>query len=98
VYGHTDANNFTKQSVLEKLMAEESFTGEAFVMFGDGAAEIEAARNLGGLAVAVCSDENENGSGRIDENKRAVLLEVGANAVIADYREPESLLKIILGE
>jgi phosphoglycolate phosphatase-like HAD superfamily hydrolase len=98
VYGHTDANNFTKQSVLEKLMAEESFTGEAFVMFGDGAAEIEAARNLGGLAVAVCSDENENGSGRIDENKRAVLLEVGANAVIADYREPESLLKILLGE
>ena len=98
VYGHTDANNFTKHSVLEKLMAEDSFTGEAFVMFGDGAAEIEAARNLGGLAVAVCSDENENGSGRIDENKRAVLLEVGANAVIADYREPESLLKILLGE
>jgi phosphoglycolate phosphatase len=98
VYGHTDANNFTKQAVLEKLIAEESFTGEEFVMFGDGAAEIEAARNLGGLAIAVCSDENENGSGRVDENKRSVLLETGANVVIADYREPEALLQMLLGE
>ncbi len=98
VYGHTDANNFSKQSVLEKLMAEESFTGETFIMFGDGAAEIEAARNLGGLAIAVCSDEHENGSGRIDENKRAVLLETGADAVIADYREPKALLQTLFGE
>ncbi len=98
VYGHTDANNFTKQIVLEKLMKEESFTGENLVMFGDGAAEIEAARNLGGLAIAVCSDEIENGSSRVDEHKRAVLIEVGADAVIADYREPETLLKTILGE
>ena len=85
-------------AVLEKLMAEESFTGGEFIMFGDGAAEIEAARNLGGLAIAVCSDENESGSGRIDENKRAVLLEVGANAVIADYREPNTLLNLIIGK
>jgi beta-phosphoglucomutase-like phosphatase (HAD superfamily) len=98
VYGHTDADNFTKQSVLEKLMVEESFTGENFVMFGDGAAEIEATRNLGGLAIAVCSDENENGSGRVDEHKRAVLIESGADAIIADYRNPETLLQTIFGE
>ncbi|MDC0144536.1 HAD family hydrolase [Verrucomicrobia bacterium] len=98
VYGHTDANNFTKQAVIEKLMAEESFTGEEFIMFGDGAAEIEAARNLGGLAIAVCSDENKNGSGRVDENKRAVLLETGANAVIADYRDSNTLLNLVIGK
>ena len=98
VYGHTDANNFTKQAVLEKLMAEESFTGEEFIMFGDGAAEIEATCNLGGLPIAVCSDEHQNGSGRIDENKRAVLLEAGANVVIADYREPNTLLNLIIGK
>ena len=98
VYGHTDANNFTKQAGLEKLMAEESFTGEEFIMFGDGAAEIEAARNLGGLAIAVCSDENKNGSGRVDENKRAVLLETGANAVIADYRDSNTLLNLVIGK
>ena len=98
VYGHIDANSFTKQAVLEKLMAEESFTGEEFIMFGDGAAEIEATRNLGGLPIAVCSDEHQNGSGRIDENKRAVLLEAGANVVIADYREPNTLLNLIIGK
>ncbi|MBC8324507.1 MAG: haloacid dehalogenase-like hydrolase [Verrucomicrobia subdivision 3 bacterium] len=98
VYGHTDADHFTKQKVLEKLMAEESFTGDNFVMFGDGAAEIEATRNLGGLAIAVCSDEHENGSGRVDEHKRTVLIESGADAIIADYRNPGTLLQTILGE
>ena len=61
-------------------------------------AEIEAARNLSGLAIAVCSDEIENGSGRVDENKRAVLLETGANAVIADYRDSNTLLNLVIGK
>ena len=98
VYGHTDANNFNKQAVLEKLMVEESFSSDEFLMFGDGAAEIEATCNLGGLPIAVCSDEHQNGSGRIDENKRAVLLEAGANVVIADYREPNTLLDLLTGK
>jgi phosphoglycolate phosphatase-like HAD superfamily hydrolase len=98
VYGDTKAADFNKQSVLERLMADESFTGENFVMFGDGAAEIEATRNLSGLAIAVCSDENENGSGRVDEHKRTVLIESGADAIIADYRNPETLLQTIFGE
>ena len=46
----------------------------------------------------VCSDENENGSGCVDPHKRAVLIEAGANAVIADYREPKALLQTIFGE
>jgi len=98
VYGHTDANDFSKQAVLEKLMLEESFSSDEFLMFGDGAAEIEATCNLGGLPIAVCSDEHQNGSGRIDENKRAVLLEAGANVVIADYREPNTLLDLLTGK
>jgi phosphoglycolate phosphatase-like HAD superfamily hydrolase len=98
IYGHLDSNNFSKQSVMEKLMAEENFTGENLIAIGDGAAEIKAAKVLGGLAVAICSDEAENGSGKIDAHKRTTLLEAGADAVIADYREPEALLKILLGE
>lgn len=98
IYGHVDPNNFAKQTVMEKLMAEENFTGENLIAIGDGAAEIKAAKNLGGLAVAICSDEAENGSGKIDDHKRTTLLEAGADAVIADYREPKALLKILLGE
>lgn len=98
IYGHVDPNNFAKQEVMEKLMAQENFNGEHLIAIGDGAAEIKAAKSLGGLAIAICSDEAENGSGKIDAHKRATLLNAGADAVIADYREPEALLKILLGK
>jgi hypothetical protein len=34
----------------------------------------------------------------VDEHKRAVLIESGADAIIADYRNPETLLQTIFGE
>ena len=47
---------------------------------------------VGGLAVAVASDEANNGSGRFDEWKRQRLLGVGADVVIPDFRDAEVLL------
>jgi len=98
VYGHTDAENFCKQSVMEKLMNEEGFSGENLIAIGDGAAEIKATKALSGLAIAICSDEEVNGSGVIDENKLPVLLDGGADCVIADYREPTTLLNLLTGK
>ena len=69
-------------------MAQKGFSGENLIAIGDGAAEIKAAKALGGLAVAICSDEEVNGSGVIDENKLPILLDGGADCVIADYRNP----------
>ncbi|HEV8544114.1 MAG TPA: HAD family hydrolase, partial [Verrucomicrobiae bacterium] len=59
--------------------------------------EIENTREVGGLAVAVASDEANNGSGKIDQWKRNRLLTVGADVVIPDYRDAELLLSKILG-
>ena len=98
VYGYKDANSFSKQSVIEELMVAENFSGENLIAIGDGGGEIMAAKVLGGLAIAVCSDEEHNGSGLVDEHKRNTLVDAGADAIIADYREPEALLKKILGE
>jgi len=98
IYGHIDAANFSKQTVIERLMTEQNFTGENLIAIGDGAAEIQAAKNLGALPLAICSDETENGSGKVDSHKRATLLPAGAAAVIADYREPEALLNTLLGQ
>ncbi|MDG2213529.1 MAG: HAD family hydrolase [Verrucomicrobiota bacterium] len=98
VYGHTDAENFSKQFIMEKLMDEEGFSGENLIAIGDGAAEIKATKALGGLAVAICSDEEVNGSGVIDENKLPILLDGGADCVIADYREPDNLLNLLTGK
>jgi len=53
---------------------------------------------VGGLAVAVASDEANNGSGKFDEWKRRRLLGVGADVVIPDYRDAALLLKMICNE
>ena len=73
VQGHVHAEHFSKQTVLE-WMAEDGFTGEHLIMFGDGA-EIKATRNLGGLSIGVCSDEAVNGSGVVDQSKRDIYFQ-----------------------
>ena len=51
---------------------------------------------VGGLAVAVASDEANNGSGNVDEWKRKRLLGVGADFVVPDYRDVISLVDYVL--
>jgi hypothetical protein len=53
---------------------------------------------VGGLAVAVASDEANNGSGKVDEWKRNRLLGVGADVVIPDYQDQSALLHKIFGK
>ncbi|MCD6051896.1 MAG: hypothetical protein K0Q55_3305, partial [Verrucomicrobia bacterium] len=63
--------------------------------FGDGAVEIMDTRYLGGLAVAVASDESANGSGRLDPNKQTHLVKAGAHVVIPDYRHAGKLVELL---
>jgi hypothetical protein len=63
---------------------------------GDGYVEIENTREIGGLAVAVASDEANNGSGHMDPWKRQRLLGAGAQVVIPDYRDALALVQVIL--
>ncbi|MCZ7639474.1 MAG: hypothetical protein M5U12_27565 [Verrucomicrobia bacterium] len=65
--------------------------------FGDGYVEIQNTKEVGGLAVAVASDEAHNGSGQMDEWKRQRLLGVGADVVIPDFRDGKVLLDLALG-
>ena len=62
-----------------------------------GMFEIENTKQVGGFAVAVASDEANNGSGRVDEWKRARLLGVGADAVIPDFRDAVGLVDALRG-
>ena len=49
------------------------------------------------LAVAVASDEANNGSGRFDEWKHQRLRGVGADVIIPDFRDTDALLDRLLG-
>jgi phosphoglycolate phosphatase-like HAD superfamily hydrolase len=96
IYGaKDDYKSFSKKMVIERILRENAITGEQLLAFGDGYVEIENTKQVGGLAVAVASDEANNGAGRIDEWKRQRLLGVGADAVIPDYRDHQPLFEMI---
>jgi len=99
IYGALDNyKSFSKKMVIERILRENGIHGERLLSFGDGYVEIENTKEVGGLAVAVASDEANNGSGRFDEWKRKRLLGVGADVIIPDYRDVGLLLKMIFNE
>ncbi|WCJ61203.1 haloacid dehalogenase-like hydrolase [Fontisphaera persica] len=99
IYGALDNyQNFSKKMVIDRILTENRIPGRHLLAFGDGYVEIQNTHEVGGLAVAVASDEAHNGSGRVDEWKRQRLLGVGADIVIPDYREPDLLLEILFGK
>ncbi len=99
VYGALDDyKQFSKKMVIERILRENGILGARLLSFGDGYVEIENTKEVGGLAVAVASDEAHNGSGRFDEWKRQRLLGVGADVVIPDFRDAEALLERIFAK
>lgn len=98
IYGALDDyQNFSKKMVIDRILRENGIEGRDLVAFGDGYVEIENTVEVGGLAVAVASDEANNGSGRVDEWKRQRLLGVGAQVVIPDYHAAIPLMEWVLG-
>jgi phosphoglycolate phosphatase len=98
IYGAVDDyKTFSKKIVIDRILDRHGITGRRLLAFGDGYVEIENTKHAGGLAVAVASDETNNGSGRVDEWKRRRLLGVGADAVIPDFREAIPLVDYLLG-
>lgn len=99
IYGaQDDYRKFSKKMVIDRILAENRIPGESLLAFGDGYVEIENTKQVGGLAVAVASDEANNGSGRFDEWKRRRLLGVGADLCIPDYRDLVPLLEVLFPE
>ncbi|HXG08427.1 MAG TPA: HAD family hydrolase, partial [Gemmataceae bacterium] len=58
IYGALDDyKNFSKRMVIERILHEHGLRGEELLGFGDGFVEIEEVKRVGGVAVAVASDE-----------------------------------------
>ena len=98
IYGGVgDPEKFSKLAVFQRLFSAEGISGPQLLSFGDGPVEIANTKELGGLAIAVCSDEHNNGSGLMDPFKQRQLLEAGADAAIPDYRDAGALVDYLLG-
>lgn len=94
IFGALDNyEDYSKQMVIDRILAEHSVPGDELLSFGDGYVEIENTKQVGGLAIAVASDEANNGSGNVDPWKRDRLMGVGADVVIPDFRDAIDLME-----
>ncbi len=98
IYGALDDyKSFSKAKVIERILRENHVEGDSLIGFGDGYVEIQNIKAVGGMAVAVASDEAGR-SGRPDPWKRDRLIGVGADLVIPDYREYRPLVAYLWNE
>jgi phosphoglycolate phosphatase len=99
IYGSTsDLIASSKEAVISRLLREENIAGEHLLSFGDGPVEIQVTKKVGGLAVGVASDENVNGSGKMDPQKQVLLKDAGADVLIPDYRDASVLIECLFGK
>jgi phosphoglycolate phosphatase len=94
----TADREFTKRAAMQSVINDHGIDGEQFAAIGDGPIEITEAKAMGGLAVAVASDEAAPGSRGFDQFKCRQLLECGADLVVPDFLEGTALVKALLGE
>lgn len=97
IYGALDDyQNFSKQMIVERILRDHGLRGDELLGFGDGFVEIEEVKKVGGVAVAVASDEVKRSG--INAWKRNRLVRAGADLVIPDYRAGESLAGWLMGD
>lgn len=97
IYGALDDyRNFSKQMIIERILAENGLRGAELLGFGDGYVEIEGIKAVGGAAVAVASDEEARRG--VNAWKRDRLVRAGADVVIPEYRRHEQLLAYLFAE
>ncbi len=94
VYGALDNyRNFSKQMIIDKIIAEMGVEGHQLLAFGDGFVEIEEVRRAGGVAIGVASEEVTRAG--INQWKRNRLIRAGADIIIGDYRSRARLFEIL---
>jgi phosphoglycolate phosphatase len=97
IYGALDDyQNFSKKMIIDRILEENGLHGEELLGFGDGFVEIEEVKQVGGVAVAVASDETARRG--VNAWKRDRLVRAGADMVIPEYRQHERLLRYLFAE
>jgi phosphoglycolate phosphatase-like HAD superfamily hydrolase len=89
-----DYRSFSKKIDIENIINKFNISGDTLVGFGDGFIDMETVKSVGGMAVAVASDETGK-SGKVDNWKRERLIRAGADIVIPDFRDLPQLLSYL---
>jgi len=97
IYGALDDyRRFSKALVIQDILQTYHLRGPELVAFGDGFVEIENAKEVGGIAVGVASDEVQRQG--INQWKRNRLIAAGADLIVPEFREQERLIAYLFAE
>jgi phosphoglycolate phosphatase len=91
-----DYETYSKAMVIAEILQANDLSGSELVVFGDGYVEIENAKEAGGIAVGVASDEVDREE--IDQWKRSRLIGAGADLIVPDFRQGPQLLAYLMAE
>ena len=95
IYGALDDyKSYSKRDVIRRIIAEHKIGEGELLGFGDGYVEIEDVKAADGIAVGVATAEPECAT--VDEWKRRRLILAGADMIIPNYLECETLLRLLL--
>jgi rfaE bifunctional protein kinase chain/domain len=95
IYGSVgDIKKDAKKIVLDRILTSigDSNMGQV-VTFGDGPVEIRETRKRGGVTVGIASNEVKRHS--LNPGKRSRLIKAGADIVVPDFSQMESLLEML---
>jgi phosphoglycolate phosphatase len=96
IFGALDEyKRFSKAQVIQGILRTHGLQGSQLLAFGDGFVEIEEAKQVGGIAVGVASDEVRRRG--INDWKRERLIQAGTDVVVPDFREQQVLLEFLFG-
>jgi len=97
VYGSPgDDADFSKRGVIEQVVARGEAQGPEMISFGDGHVELEAVKDVAGVAVGLATLEPE--CDRIDEWKRERLIASGADYIIPNFLCWNELKELLFAE
>ncbi len=97
IYGALDRHqDFSKQMVIERIIAENDLHGPELCAFGDGYVEILNVKQAGGIAVGAATDEYTRCG--INHWKRNRLVQAGADVIVADFRQWQPLVAYLMAD
>ena len=95
IYGSIgEVTKDAKRIVIERIMNDVGGAYEQLIAFGDGPVEMRETMRRGSYAVGVASDEMRRFGPNLD--KRARLIRAGAQAIVPDFSQWETLWSFLL--
>lgn len=94
IYGaQPSIRDSSKATLIRYIIQSHNFEGPELLVVGDGPVEIKHGRRAGAITLGVATDEDN--PGRLNDEKRGRLIEVGADIIISDFSEGKKVLEFL---